>query len=136
TADDFKTDDDAETEKKVEPLIEKIKNALGDRVKDVVASKRLSDSPSCIVADENDPTVQMQQMLKAMGQKDAPEVVPILEINPTHEIVEKLESVTDKDFIKDISFLLLEQAMLMEGAELKKPAEFVKRLNRVMTKAL
>ena len=136
TADDFKSEEDAEKEKQVEPLLKKIKDALGDRVKDVVASKRLSDSPSCIVADENDPTVQMQQMLKAMGQTDAPEVVPILEVNPTHEIVEKLEKVTDKDFITDISFLLLEQAMLMEGAELKKPAEFVKRLNRVMTKAL
>ena len=136
TADDFKSEEDAEKEKKVEPLLKKIKDALGDNVKDVVASKRLSDSPSCIVADENDPTVQMQQMLKAMGQKDAPEVVPILEVNPTHEIVEKLEKITDKDFINDVSFLLLEQAMLMEGAELKKPAEFVKRLNRVMTKAL
>jgi molecular chaperone HtpG len=136
TADDFKSDDNAEKEKKVEPLLKKIKDALGDRVKSVVASKRLSDSPSCIVADENDPTVQMQQMLKAMGQTDAPEVVPILEVNPTHEIVEKLEKITDKDFINDVSFLLLEQAMLMEGAELKKPAEFVKRLNRVMTKAL
>lgn len=136
TADDFKSEENAEKEKKVEPLLKKIKNALGDRVKDVIASKRLSDSPSCIIADENDPTVQMQQMLKAMGQKDVPEFVPILEVNPSHEIVEKLESVTDKDFIKDVSFLLLEQAMLMEGAELKKPAEFVKRLNRVMTKAL
>ena len=135
TADDFKSDVDEETEKKVEPLIKKIKDALGDKVKDVVISKRLSDSPSCIVADENDPTVQMQQMLKSMGQ-DAPEATPILEVNPTHEIVEKLESVTDKDFINDVSFLLLEQAMLMEGAELKKPADFVKRLNRVLTKAL
>lgn len=135
TADDFKSDSDEETEKKVEPLIKKIKDALGDKVKDVVVSKRLSDSPSCIVADENDPTVQMQQMLKSMGQ-DAPDAAPILEVNPTHEIVEKLESVTDKDFINDVSFLLLEQAMLMEGAELKKPAEFVKRLNRVLTKAL
>ena len=135
TADDFKTDKDEETEKKIEPILKKIKEALGDRVKDVVASKRLSDSPSCIVADENDPTVQMQQMLKAMGQ-DAPEATPILEVNPTHEIVEKLESVSDEEFIKDVSFLLLEQAMLMEGAELKKPADFVKRLNRVLTKAL
>jgi molecular chaperone HtpG len=135
TADDFKSDTDEETEKKVEPLLKKIKDALGDRVKDVVASKRLSDSPSCIVADDNDPTVQMQQMLKSMGQ-DAPDAAPILEVNPTHEIVEKLESVSDKDFINDVSFLLLEQAMLMEGAELKKPADFVKRLNRVLTKAL
>ncbi len=136
TADDFKTDKDEEAEKKIEPILKKIKDALGDRVKNVVASKRLSDSPSCIVADENDPTVQMQQMLKAMGQKDTQEVVPILEINPAHEIVKKLESITDQDFINDVSFLLLEQAMLMEGADLKKPSDFVKRLNRVLSKAL
>ncbi len=136
SADDLKSDQDKEAEKKIKPVLKKIKDALGDKVKDVVISSRLSDSPSCIVADENDPTVQMQQMLKAMGQKDLPDFVPILEVNPDHEIVTKLSSVEDKDFISDISFILLEQAMLMEGAELKKPADFVKRLNRVMTKAL
>lgn len=136
SADDLKSDQDKEAEKKIKPVLKKIKDALGDKVKDVVISSRLSDSPSCIVADENDPTVQMQQMLKAMGQKDLPDFVPILEVNPDHEILTKLSSVEDKDFISDISFILLEQAMLMEGAELKKPADFVKRLNRVMTKAL
>lgn len=135
-SDDLKTEQDKEAEKEIEPVIKKIKEALGEKVKDVVISSRLSDSPSCIVADENDPTVQMQQMLKAMGQKEIPDFVPILEVNPDHEIVKKLSSVDDKDFISDVSFMLLEQAMLMEGAELKKPADFVKRLNRVLSKAL
>ncbi len=136
-SDDLKTDDDKKKEKEIEPLIGKIKEALGERVKEVVASSRLSDSPSCIVADENDPSVQMQHMLKAMGQKDLPEMKPILEINPDHEIVKKLEAKKDdKELVADIAALLLEQAMMVEGVELKQPAEFVKRLNRVMGMAL
>ena len=62
---------------------------LGDKVKDVKLSNELSDSPSCIVADENDPTAQMQEMMKSMGQMDMPAIKPILEINPTHDIVEE-----------------------------------------------
>ncbi len=135
-ADDLKTEEDKEKEKDLEPVIKKIKKVLGDKVKDVVASTRLSDSPSCIVADENDPTMQMQQMMRAMGQTDMPEIVPILEVNPDHEIVTKLKDLGDKDMFNDICFLLLEQAMLVEGTELKEPAEFVKRLNRVMGKAV
>ncbi|WP_319415857.1 molecular chaperone HtpG [Marispirochaeta aestuarii] len=137
SSDDLKTEDDKKKEKEIKPLIRKIKDALGDRVKDVVASSRLSDSPSCIVADESDPSMQMQQMLKAMGQKDLPEIKPILEINPDHEIVKKLEAKKDdKALVEDVATLLLEQAMMIEGAELKKPAEFVKRLNRIMNMAL
>lgn len=136
TSDELKDDKDKEKEKELKPLIDKMKKALGESVKDVVASSRLSESPACIVADENDPTVQMQHMLKAMGQKDMPGFKPILEINPDHEIVKKLEKTDDKDLISDISHLLLEQAMLVEGAELEKPVEFAKRLNRVMELAL
>ncbi|MBN1646736.1 MAG: molecular chaperone HtpG [Spirochaetales bacterium] len=136
TADDIKEETDKEKEKEIKPLLKKIKDILGDRVKEVKASARLSDSPSCIVADENDPTIQMQQMMKALGQKDLPEVVPILEINPDHEIVKKLGEAKEKQLIEDISFLLLEQAMVLEGAELKEPVEFVQRINRVMGKAL
>jgi molecular chaperone HtpG len=132
----LKTDEDKQKEKDVEPLIKKIKETLGDLVKDVKASTRLSDSPSCIVADENDPTIQMQHLFKAMGQKNVPDFKPILEINPGHEIIKKLENTGDAAVISDISHLLLEQAMLIEGVELKSPAEFVKRLNRVMGKAL
>jgi len=136
SANDLKSDDDREREKKIAPVIEKIKKALGDRIKDVKASTRLSDSPSCIVADENDPTVKMQSILKAIGQKNLPDFKPILEINPDHPIVKKLADSSDDHVIEDTSFLLYEQALLIEGVELKSPAEFVKRLNRVMEKAL
>jgi molecular chaperone HtpG len=136
SADDLKTDDDKKKEKDIKPLVKKIKDALGDAVKDVVASSRLSDSPSCIVADENDPTMQMQHMMKAMGQAEMPDIKPILEINPGHDIVKKLQGSEDKELIEDASWLLYQQALLTEGAELKKPADFVKRLNRVMAAAL
>ncbi len=135
-ADDLKTDEDKEKEKEIKPFIEKVKKALEDRVKDVKASSRLSDSPSCVVADENDPTVKMHQLLKAMGQSEMAEFKPVLEINPGHPIVEKLKNSEDESLIRDISFLLLEQAMLIEGMELKSPTEFVNRLNRVMQRAV
>ncbi|MDY7029866.1 MAG: molecular chaperone HtpG, partial [Spirochaetota bacterium] len=135
-AEELKTEEDKEKEEEIKPLLEKIKGVLGDRVKDVVASNRLSDSPSCIVADENDPTVQMQQILKAMGQQEIPEFKPILEVNPRHAIISRLEHSDDKGLLEDVSYLLLDQALLVEGAELKKPAEFVKRLNRILEKAM
>ncbi len=134
-ADEIKTEDDKKSEDSVKPLIKKIKDALGDKVKDVVASSRLTDSPSCVVADENDPSAQMAQMMRAMGQP-VPDVIPVLEINPTHEIVTKLSDIKDKDLIKDVSFLLLEQALLVEGTALKDPSAFSKRLNRVLKMAL
>ncbi len=134
--DDLKTEDDEKKETEIKPLLEKIKTALGDAVKDVVASSRLHDSPSCIVVDENDPTAQMQQMLRQMGQTEMPEVKPILEINPDHDIVKKMDGSSDEDLIKDASQLLFDQAMMVEGMDLKDPAEFAKRLNRVMSKAL
>ena len=135
-AEDLKTDDDREKEKEIDPLIEKIKSALGEQVKDVKASTRLSGSPSCIVADENDPTVQMQNILKAMGQNNIPDFKPILEINPGHSIVQKLQGTEDQDLIEDISQLLLEQALLIEGIELKNPSGFVSRLNKIMERAI
>ena len=134
--DELKTEEDKEKEKNLEPVLKKIKEVLGERVKEVKASSRLSDSPSCIVADENDPTMQMQQMLKAMGQTDIPEIVPILEINPDHPIVKRLEADSDSSLFDDVSVLLFEQAMLVEGMQLKEPVEFVKRLNRVMENAV
>ncbi len=135
-AESLKTDEDRAKEKSIDPLIEKIRGFLGERVKDVKASTRLSDSPSCIVADENDPTVQMQHILKAMGQKNIPDFKPILEVNPAHEIIRRLAESNDDSLIEDASLLLLEQAMLIEGVELASPGDFVKRLNRVMEKAL
>ncbi len=108
----------------------------GTCVKDVRASHRLADSPSCIVVDEHDPTMQMQQILKMMGNKDLPEVKPILELNPSHPIVTKLAAAQDEAVIDDMSRLLLDQALLVEGGELRDPAGFVKRMNRALEKAL
>ncbi|MDR2766752.1 MAG: molecular chaperone HtpG, partial [Treponema sp.] len=124
---------DKQAEKEAKPLIEKIKKALGDRVKDVRLSRRLHDSPSCIVADENDPSIQMAQMLKAMGQTGMPETKPILEVNNDHPIVAALKDCGDEARIADVAGVLLDQALLIEGIKLKDPADFVQRLNRLLS---
>lgn len=129
--------DKAEAEKKdkeFKPVVEKIKKALGDKVKDVRLSKRLSDSPSCIVVDENDPSIQMERMMKAMGQNNLPEIKPILEVNGDHPILGKIRDSSDEDFIEKVSVVLLDQALLVSGAELKNPVEFVKKLNELLSK--
>jgi molecular chaperone HtpG len=123
-----------EKEKAFKPVAEKIKKALGERVKDVHLSKRLSDSPSCIVVDENDPSLQMERMMKAMGQTGLAEVKPILEVNADHALVRKIASSEDEAFIEDLSSVLLDQALLVEGSEIKDPADFVKKLNRLLEK--
>jgi len=125
---------DKTAEKEAKPVIEKIKKALGDRVKDVKLSRRLHDSPSCIVADENDPSMQMAQMLKAMGQSPMTEIKPILEVNGEHPIVLGLKDVDDEEQIADVSGVLLDQALLVEGLKLNDPSDFVKRLNRLLAK--
>lgn len=129
--------DKAEAEKKAEefkPVVEKIKKALGELVKDVVLSKRLSDSPSCIVVDENDPSLQLERMMKAMGQATMGEVKPILEVNGDHALVAALKTSSDEEYIADVSNVLLDQALLVSGGELKDPADFVKRINKLMVK--
>jgi len=133
---DLKTDGDAAKAAAIDPLVKKVKEVLGDAVKDVRASTRLADSPSCIVVDDKDPTMQMQQILKLMGNSDFPEVRPILELNPSHPIVSKLAGIQDEKIIEDTSRLLLDQALLVEGGEIKDPAGFVRRLNRALEKAL
>jgi molecular chaperone HtpG len=134
--DDLKEKKDKDKDKELQPVIERMKNVLGDRVKDVVTSVRLADSPSCMVVDESDPTMKMAQMMKAMGQFDLPEVKPILEINPDHAIVQRMKEMEDDESFADASFLLLDQALLVEGVQLKDPATFVERLNRVMARSL
>lgn len=119
-------------EEEFKPVQEKIKKALGERVKDVVLSKRLSDSPCCIVFDENDPSIQMERMMKAMGQGNASLVKPILEINGDHALVKKLEGPVADDYIQHVSEVLLDQALLVGGAELSDPAEFVKAMNALL----
>jgi molecular chaperone HtpG len=139
TSEDFKEESEAAKEKsdELKPLLEKMKTALGDRVKDVKASVRLADSPSCIVSEEDEPSMQMQQILKAMGQaNNMPAMKPTLEINPDHDIVKKLLGSTDDAVINDAAFLLLDQALLIEGVPVENPSAFVQRLNRVLTRAV
>jgi molecular chaperone HtpG len=135
TSEDLKDEGEAETSSSeaLKPLLEKLKATLGDRVKDVRASSRLADSPSCIVSDEDEPSLQMLQMMRAMGQKDIPAPKPTLEINPDHEIVKKLLARSDDAVSADAAWLLFDQALLMEGVPLTDPAAFVQRLNRVLT---
>ena len=136
SAEDLKSEEDREEEKEVEPVISRLKELLKDDVKDVKASSRLEDSPSCIVFDQQDPTLQMQHILKAMGQGEMANVKPVLEINPSHKIVSYLKKIEDDTVFEDVGRLLLEQALLVEGVEIKNPASFVKRLNTIMEKAL
>ena len=144
TTDDFKDDlkdkadatNEPATNEAMQPLLDKLKSILGDRVKDVRVSIRLADSPSCIVSDEDEPSIQMQQMLRAMGQADFPAPKPTLEINPDHEIVKKLVTHLEDPLAEDAAWLLFDQALLMEGVTLKDPAAFVQRLNRVLTQSI
>jgi molecular chaperone HtpG len=133
TSEDLKDETDADKGDALKPLIDKLKATLGDRVKEVRASVRLADSPSCIVSDEDEPSMKMQQMLRAMGQKDLPELKPTLEINPDHEIVKKLLARSDDAVADDAAWLLFDQALLMEGVPLQDPAVFVQRLNRMLS---
>jgi molecular chaperone HtpG len=139
TSEDLKGEAEAGEGDKAEslkPLLDRLKAVLGNRVKDVRASVRLADSPSCIVSEEEEPSLQMQQMLRAMGQKDLPAPLPTLEINPDHEIVKKLLARADDLVTQDAAWLLFDQALLMEGVPLKDPASFVQRLNRVLNHSI
>ena len=130
-----------ETEKKeqekvadeLKPLVERIKAALGDKVKEVRVTHRLVDSPACLVVDENELSGNLERMLKAAGQK-VPSSKPILEINPAHAVIEKLKASGDGDFA-DWASLLFDQSVLAEGGQLENPADFVRRMNALMLKA-
>jgi molecular chaperone HtpG len=132
TGEDLKDEAEPDKAEALKPLLVKLKAILGDRVKDVRVSVRLADSPSCIVSDEEEPSLQMQQMLRAMGQKEMPALKPTLEINPDHEIVKKLLARPDDAVAEDAAWLLLDQALLMEGVPLQDPSVFVRRLNRIL----
>lgn len=122
-------------EEEFKPVTDKIKKALGDEVKEVKLSKRLGEeSPSCIVVDENDPSFQMERMMRAMGQEGMSGIKPILEINADHPLVTKIRESDDEVLIKDVSNVLLDQALLIAGVEIKEPAEFVKSLNNLLSK--
>ncbi len=136
TSEDLKDYVEPDKSQELKPLLDKIKATIGDRVKDVRASVRLADSPSCIVSDEDEPSLKMQQMLRAMGQKNVPAIKPTLEINPDHEIVKKMLAHTGDALTEDAAWLLYDQALLMEGVSLQDPSAFVQRLNRVLNRSI
>ncbi len=112
-------------------LTDRIAQALGEKVKEVRVTHRLTGSPACLVSDQWGMSMNLERLLKAAGQK-APEVKPILEINPHHPLVQGLKSEADAARFSDWSYILFDQAMLAEGGQLEDPASFVKRLNELM----
>ena len=121
----------------LKPLVKKIKDHLGEQVKDVFISSRLTDSPACIVADQNDPTSQMQNIMRAMGQSgDMPDIKPILEINPNHKIIKKMKLMRKGKALENLTQILFDQSLLREGIALNKPSDFVGRLNQILEKTL
>jgi len=120
-----------EAEKAAEGVLKKLKDLLGERVRDVRVSSRLTDSPSCLVLDEHDMGMAMQRLLKQAGH-DVPEAKPVLEINPMHVLVKRLEGESDDARAADLGLLLLEQAQILEGAQLDDPAAYVRRVNSLL----
>ena len=129
--DEKEKEEQQQVEKQFAELIEKMKVTLGDKAKDVRVTFRLTDSPSCLVADENELSGNLMRMLKAAGQA-APETKPILEINPHHPIVQKLE--LNEAHFDDWTHLIFDQALLAEGGHVTDPASFVRRMNLLLLK--
>lgn len=113
------------------PMLDRLKEALKERAKDVRASTRLVDSPACIVVDEGDMSAHLARMLKQAGQ-GAPAGKPILEVNPGHALVKKLEG---SERFDDLANILFDQALLAEGGQLEDPAAYVRRVNQLLTAA-
>jgi molecular chaperone HtpG len=113
------------------PLIERLKKALDGRAKDVRATTRLVDSPACIVVDDGDMSQHLARMLKQAGQ-DAPKSQPILEVNPEHALLKKMDSAEGGERFDDLAQILFDQALLAEGGQLEDPAAYVKRVNALL----
>ena len=120
-----------ESDEEHEPLLKRIKDALSERVETVSISRRLVDSPACVVASESDLNPQLRRMLEASGQS-LPESRPILEINVTHPLVNRLSAETDDARFGDLSNIVLDHALLAEGSQLDNPAEYVQRMNKLL----
>lgn len=115
-------------------LVERVKKTLADRVSDVRVTARLEDSPACLVLGAHDMGAQMRRILEAAGQK-APVSKPILEVNPAHPLLQRIEKTTEDAEFDDLSMLLFEQATLADGGQLPEPTAFVQRLNRLLMKS-
>ena len=123
-------------EEEFKDIVSKIKDKLGSEVKDVKITSRLDSFASCITKDAGDAQMAaMAHMFRAMGQ-EAPEIKPILEINPNHEIVKKLQSSTNDELIEDVSWILLDLAKISEGVDVSDKVAFAKRLTKITAKAL
>ena len=132
------TEDKAKQEEKekqfkaeFDDVIKRIKTVLGEQVKDVRLSHRLTNSPACLVSDDHDMGIQLQRMLKAAGQEVA-DVKPIFELNPEHKLVLKLKAESNTDRFNEWAAILFDQALLAEGGQLKDPALFVQRMNKLL----
>jgi molecular chaperone HtpG len=125
---DLKTREEAS---ELKELLAAVKEALGERIKEARVTNRLTESPACLVADQNDMSANLERLLKAAGHK-VPGSRPILEINPQHPLVQRLKEEIGKERFADWSTILFEQALLAEGGALEDPGSFVKRLNHLM----
>jgi molecular chaperone HtpG len=115
-------------------LLERVGQALGERVSAVRSSRRLTDSASCIVLGDQEMALHLQRLLEQAGQ-EVPETRPVLELNPKHPLVARLQAEVDETRFGDLALLLFEQALLSEGAALEDPAAFVRRVNALLTGA-
>ena len=131
--DDLKSDEDKKKEEDKKGVADKIKAALGDRVKDVRVSSRLSDSPAAVILSNEDMSIQMQRMMRQLGRSDLPEVKPLLEINPDSAVIRKIEESGDDEFVKALSSVILDQALLAEGVMPSDSADFVRNLTRILS---
>ena len=120
-----------ETDKDFADLVERVKATLGDKVKDVRITHRLTDSPACLVVDDMDMSANLERMLKAAGQQVGG-TKPIFEVNPEHPMVVRLKDESDDTRFEDWSSILFDQALLAEGGQLEDPASYVKRLNALL----
>jgi molecular chaperone HtpG len=121
-----------EKAKAAEPAVAKIKTSLGEKVKEVRTTDRLTESPACLVSDQFDMSSNMERILKQAGQ-NVPDAKPILEINPDHDLIKRLAKMRSKEKINDFSSILFDQAVLAEGALPEDPAGFVRKVNALLT---
>ena len=131
---DSEKEEKKKIEEKAKTLVEKIQKSLGEKVKEVKVTHRLTDSPSCLVVGEHDISGNLERILKAAGQ-DTPDVKPILEINPTHSLIEKLELFKSGDDFDRYTSVIFDQAVLAEGGQLSDPVNYVKNINELLTKS-
>ena len=118
-------------EKEAKSIVEKIKKSLGDKVKEVKVTHRLTNSPACLVVGEHDISGNLERILKAAGQS-TPENKPILEVNPNHELIKKLEKIEENQLFNDYSSVIFDQAILAEGGQLDDPIGYVNKVNKFL----